>query len=383
MKTRLITALSFIMLISGNLFSQSYSTPPTDQTINPFWDFYATNYLNGPSAGMGNTGVASDNSISGVSLNPASLNLQKDKSQLSVQFTYKTTQPWMENLGFGGLDLKPYFLSVSAAFAYRINKHWQTGLVYSNPASMYFSEQIIRTDEFGNEIGRYDAYQKYAIHSITVPLVFSLEKFRFGINFNYSIYSNRENLPVGGAGGTITNTDFNGSFGKFNAQFGILFLPINNFSIGVAVTPELRAEYSYNYPSFVSDQSVRAIFPWKLAAGMEYRIQKSGWRFDADYNYARTKALDGLKDRNDVNIGAEYTVNQQYKVRAGFFTLFDFRKDSPFLTDPAGFYDQYFVTVGGSMKLKHMQIDLSILDSHISQRTIKNTYINAGISYNF
>ncbi len=376
MKTKFAASLSFIILLTGNLFSQSNSAPPTDQMMNPFWDFYATNYLNGPSAGMGNTGVASENNISGVNINPASLNMQKNRYQFSVQYDYKSTQPWLTGLNVGNINLKQNYFSGSAAFGFRVNKYFQTGVVYSNPASLYLDlGAIIQTNEFGAEIGRYDGYEKYAIQSFSVPLVFTIKKFSVGLNLNYSYFSNA--LSLGTAGDAV------GSFGKFNGQFGVQFRPSERLSFGLAVTPELRAEFKYTLPAGGTDAGERSIYPWKLAAGVQYIIPESRLRFEADYNYARTKALDELKDRNDFNFGAEYMVNEKYSVRAGFFTLRDYRNPNLQFGDPIGNYDQYFVTIGGSMKLKKMQFDLSLLDSHISQGTIKNTYVNAGISYNF
>src|SRR6266496_4490865 len=93
---KIIFAVLFLFLLSNsiNSFSQNSQENPM---ISPFWDFYSTNYLNGTSSGKGNTGVATDNDISGAALNPATINF-KNKYQVNIQYTYKTRQPWPPTL---------------------------------------------------------------------------------------------------------------------------------------------------------------------------------------------------------------------------------------------------------------------------------------------
>ena len=375
-------SLEIIFLIAILFSSTLYSQPapnPQDVIINPFWEFYTANYLSTVSAGRGFTGVASINDISGSSLNPASVYIDK-KYQVNVQYTYKTDQPWLPGLS-SSLNLKHLPPSLSAAFGYRINKTFQTGFIYSNPQSMNFDlGVIIRTDEFGNEIGRYDGYEKYSTNSFSIPFVYTGKRISLGLNLNYTMFTSKSNIQ---SGISVSNSDLTASTNRFNIDAGFLFKLSNNFSIGGKVTPGYLSKVKYTFSDGTVTENSNARFPWKASAGLEYTNPDKRLRLDLDYSFEGTSSVSELKNRNDFHFGGEYDINKIWTARAGFFTLMDYRNSSVNFLDPVGKYDQLFFSLGSTVKFNSLKISLAILDSHISPGMIKNTYLNAGATYNF
>src|SRR5918912_3580903 len=99
------TIITFLAILLSIHVTLSQSSSNEDIIISPFWDFYSTNYLSTKSSGKGYTGIASENDISGILLNPASVTFDT-KYQMNVQYTFKTRQPWLTSLGLSDLALK-------------------------------------------------------------------------------------------------------------------------------------------------------------------------------------------------------------------------------------------------------------------------------------
>lgn len=381
MKT--LTALS-MLLFSFISFSQ---VRYDDFYLNSFFDFYSNNYLNTESSGRGFTGIAFDNDISGIILNPATVSLDK-KYQLNFQYTFKNKQPWLESIGINDVSLKQQLFSGSAGFGWKVSKSFQTGFVYNNPQSMYFAlGEMIRTDEFGNELGRFDMYQNITRHSFNIPLIFKTGNFSSALNVNY-IYSvftmpgesfSTINNPEGYSG-----SDTKGSVNYFKADIGLLYNFSKSVSAGLTVSSGMVSDVTYKYPDG-SSETGQATLPWKSGIGFKYSIPGSSWKVGFDYVYNRTSAIRNLRDRHDFHIGTDGYVNKNLILRAGFFTLFDNRVNDTSVSwiDKPGEYDQYFITLGGSYIHKNTKFNLALLTSQISSGKIKNLYINGGVTFNF
>lgn len=129
LKTCIVIAL---IVLSGKVFSQGESAVPF-LLIGP-------NSLN---SGMGETGTGLINDASAMFWNPAGLGFQKG-IQVSI-----THSPWLPGLGLS--DLFYDFLAAK----YHLKKLKGTlgvSITYLNIG------KIIKTDEFGNEIGDYQAF---------------------------------------------------------------------------------------------------------------------------------------------------------------------------------------------------------------------------------
>lgn len=357
-----------------------------DFIITPFWDFYTTNYLSTQSSGRGFTGIASVNDISGILLNPASINIP-NKYQINVQYTYKTRQQWLPSINLPDLAIKQQLFSGSIGFGYRINKQFQTGFIYNNPSSLYFNiGPIIQTNEYGNEIGRYDLYYDLVNHSFNVPFVYTSNEFSLGLNLNYLI--SRYIIPRGGIttignpSGYSTGDNFSATASIFKAHAGFIYNFMNGLSIGATVSSGGKSTAKYKYPDGTEISNVKVNFPWKAGFGFQYSLPKTSWKISADYNYTNTSVQNNLKDRHDFHFGVENVLNNHWTVRGGFFTLLDYRNNNLMWLDPVGDYNQYFLTLGTSYQKNNFIFNLAVLTSQISTGIIKNTYVNAGLTFN-
>jgi hypothetical protein len=127
-----ICILSVIVLMSGRVFAQGESAVPF-LLIGP----------NSRNAAIGETGTGLINDASAMHWNPAGLGFQKG-TEISV-----THSPWLPGLGLG--DLFYDYLSGKYHIK-KLNGTIGVSITYLNIG------KIIRTDEFGNEIGSYQAF---------------------------------------------------------------------------------------------------------------------------------------------------------------------------------------------------------------------------------
>jgi len=366
-----IKYLTLALIFSSiSLFSQDYY----DVMINPFWDFYSNNYLNAISSGKGYTGISENGNISSTRLNPAALDIT-NKFQADLQYTYKTEQPWLEYIA-DDINLTPNIFSLSAGFGYKINKNFNVGILYSNPSSITLDlGKIIITNEFGQEIGSYEAYEKYETHSFSVPLACIIENFRFGVNLNYTLHRRYLNFD---------DSIYTGKFDKFNFQAGVIYRPIKHLSFGASFTPQISGNSENSFEHVAQEEETKVLMPMTFTVGFDYMFKGNFLKIAGDYTYVNLSARDNLKDRNQVHFGIEYIVNKNWEVRTGFFTFADPRDLSGNnWGNPQDNYDQVFLTIGTTYKISGFGISLAIMDSHISSGIIKNTFANAGINYDF
>ena len=128
-KVKIGCIIVFLLIVSGRAFSQGESAVPF-LLIGP----------NSGNAGMAETGAGLVNDASAMYWNPAGLGFLKG---IEVSITHS---PWLPGLGLG--DLFYDYLSAK----YHLKKLGGTlgmSITYLNIGT------IIRTDEFGNEIGQY------------------------------------------------------------------------------------------------------------------------------------------------------------------------------------------------------------------------------------
>ncbi len=378
------TLLALIFIFFSTVTFSQYD----DYRFNSFFEFYTNNYLNTESSGRGFTGLAFENDISGLIINPATVTLNK-KYQLNFQYTFKGRQPWLENMGFNDIGLKHQLFSASAGFGWKVNKNFQTGFVYSNPQGMYFDlGEIIRTDEFGNELGRYDGYENISKHSFSIPLIINAGSLTSAVNLNY-IYA-RFSTPgvlfttIEYPNGNSNVDDFTGHTNIFKTDIGLMYKLSQFLTAGISVSTGMITNNTYKLPDG-SRETTHSTIPWKGGTGFSYLIPNSQWKIGFDYIYNRTSAIRNLKDRHDFHLGTEGPVNKNVIFRAGFFTMLDNRIDNGSVDwfDKPGDYDQYFITLGGSYINKDTKYNLALMTSQISPGKIKNLIINGGVTFNF
>lgn len=124
--------VAVLVVLSGKLFAQGESAVPF-LLIGP-------NSLN---AGMGETGTGMINDASAMFWNPAGLGFQKG-SQVSI-----THSPWLPGLGLSDLF---YDYLAGKYYMKKLKGTLGVSITYLNIGT------IIQTDEFGNQIGEYKAF---------------------------------------------------------------------------------------------------------------------------------------------------------------------------------------------------------------------------------
>ena len=124
--------IAVLLFIAGNLFAQGESAVPF-LLIGP----------NSSNAGMAETGGGLVNDAAAMFWNPAGLAFQKG-TEVSI-----THSPWLPGLGLGDLF---YDYLAAKHYVKKLNGTLGVSITYLNIG------KIIRTDEFGNEIGEYQAF---------------------------------------------------------------------------------------------------------------------------------------------------------------------------------------------------------------------------------
>jgi hypothetical protein len=286
-------AAVFVALFALPLFSQT----DDDVTINPFWSFYSENYLDAVSSGRGSTGIGSTGNLSSVYHNPASVDLPMNY-QVDIQYTYRTNQDWLRELNIDDLYLKQNPFSGSIGIGIKFGKNFQTGFLYGNPNSHTLNiGEIIETNEFGQETGRYNAEEKYIVHSFSIPLVYNLGNLRLGLNLNYSLHRRHAGL---------SNDEFTGKFDRFNIQSGIIYKPVKQLSIGVTFVPEATGKVTGSSNATFPREITTATIPLKAGAGLKYTFNGNGLSLSGDFVYRHTSSRDALKSSipstEDLNI---------------------------------------------------------------------------------
>lgn len=353
-----------------NIYSQNY-----DILINSYWNFYSDNHLDAVSSGKGRTGIGSVGDITSSGMNPASFEIE-NKYQVSLQYTYKTNQPWLQQLGLNDLYLKQNILSGLAGFGYKINKNFNVGLIYSNPHSMDINiGDVIITNEFGEEQGRYEAVERYSSHNFSVPLSYKFNRFRIGISLNYTLHRRYFNTQY---------ENFVIKFDRFNADAGILVDIIDGLSFGLKFRPEAKGQAKYHSDiNPLYDEYTNVILPMQIGTGISYTIPLNKLNFAIDYTFIQGSKLEGQVDQHWFNFGIQYPLNRYWTIRGGFFNTPEPRDLNSNYGNLQESYSQLFLTAGASVRSDIAVFTLAVMDSHISSATLKYTFINGGLNLNF
>ncbi|MBK8553775.1 MAG: hypothetical protein IPL53_23085 [Ignavibacteria bacterium] len=378
MKTLFLTIIC-LLLSSTSAFSQGIGDQ-NSYLFSPFFDFYTVNYLSSKEAGKGFTGIAGDNDISGTILNPASLEL-KNKFQVYGEYIFKSNASIEPYYSDGLKELHPTML---AGIGYKISKDFSVGVLYENEKSFKWDLGPV-TNEFGEPTGD-NVINDFSISSVSVPIVYDFVGIlKFGVNLNYNFYSSEYTA------GSRSQFNRKESFQKFIPDFGIIYKPIKSLSFGAVFTPQTSEIVEVVYTDTIIPNETYSkpnYFPLKFGFGIDYTFDKTPLTISADYNFENTSTDDNLTDRNDFNFGLEYIINKTVTVRTGFFTLQDMRdfddEENFYIYPDPGSYSQTFGTIGATFNINEVNLNLSILDSHLfSAGRIEQTQVNFGIGYDF
>lgn len=350
--------LAAIVVLSGKAFAQGESAVPF-LLIGP-------NSLN---AGMGETGTGMVNDAAAMFWNPAGLGFQKG-TQVSI-----THSPWLPGLGLSDLF-----------YDYLSGKHYVKKLKGTLGVSITYLNigKIIQTDEFGNEIGTYQAFDGALAVGYGTKVTKDLA---FGIVTRF-IYSKLAVSPVGSERGTGIAYDLSFDLStlwkpaktklKFiNNRLGI---GVNLSNIGPKVTyvdnaqadplpTNLRLGFAYDiYQSEFNNFTVTADFAKLL-------VKRNGKESDPVYKGIFTSFSGGFGNvmkSIQSSVGAEYWYGNPKLIglRGGFF-----------YEDPDR-GKRKFITLGASIRYSMYGFDFSYISTIEENHPLANT-LRFTLSVNF
>jgi len=351
--------LAVFIVLSGRVFAQGESAVPF-LLIGP-------NSLN---AGMGETGTGMINDASAMFWNPAGLGFQKG-TQVSI-----THSPWLPGLGLSDLF---YDFLAGKYYMKKLKGTLGVSITYLNIG------KIIQTDEFGNEIGNYQAFDG----ALAVGYGTKVSRdVGVGVVTRF-IYSKLAVDPVAGEQGTGTAYDLSFDLSmlwrpsktkmKFlNNKFG---LGVNLSNIGPKVTyvdndqadplpTNLRLGFAYDiYQSEFNNLTLTADFAKLLVKRREDGVS------DPVYKGIFTSfggGIDNVMKSIQSSVGAEYWYGNPKLIglRGGFF-----------YEDPDR-GKRKFITLGASIRYSMYGFDFSYINTIEENHPLANT-LRFTLSVNF
>lgn len=351
--------LAAMLLLSGRIYAQGESAVPF-LLIGP-------NSLN---AGMGETGTGMINDASAMFWNPAGLGFQKG-NQVSI-----THSPWLPGLGLSDLF-----------YDYLAGKYYLKKLKGTIGVSITYLNigKIIKTDEFGNEIGDYQAFDG----ALAVGYGTKVTKdMAVGIVTRF-IYSKLAVDPVAGEQGTGTAYDlsFDISMLYRPSKTKLKFLN-NKFGVGVNLS-NIGPKVTY------VDNAQADPLPTNLRLGLAYDIYQSEYNnltLTADFAKLLVKrrengesdpvykgiftsfsgGIDNVMKSIQSSVGAEYWYGNPKLIglRGGFF-----------YEDPDR-GKRKFITLGASIRYSMYGFDFSYINTIEENHPLANT-LRFTLSVNF
>ena len=351
--------LAAVVVLSGRIFAQGESAVPF-LLIGP-------NSLN---AGMGETGTGMINDASAMFWNPAGLGFQKG-TQVSI-----THSPWLPGLGLSDLF-----------YDYLAGKYYMKKLKGTLGVSVTYLNigTIIQTDEFGNEIGKYQAFDGALAVGYGTKVTKDLG---VGVVTRF-IYSKLAVDPVAGEQGTGTAYDLSFDISalyrpsktklKFlNNKFGV---GVNLSNIGPKVTyvdndqadplpTNLRLGLAYDiYQSEYNNLTITADFAKLLVK------RRDNGESDPVYKGIFTSfggGIDNVMKSIQSSVGAEYWYGNPKLIglRGGFF-----------YEDPDR-GKRKFITLGASIRYSMYGFDFSYINTIEENHPLANT-LRFTLSVNF
>ena len=352
-------ALTVLVVLSGSVFAQGESAVPF-LLIGP----------NSGNSGMGETGTGLINDASAMFWNPAGLGFQKG-NQVSI-----THSPWLPGLGLSDLF-----------YDYLAGKYYLKKLKGTVGVSITYLNigEIIQTDEFGNEIGSYQAFDGALAVGYGTKVNRDLG---VGIVTRF-IYSKLAVDPVAGEKGTGTAYDLSFDISglwkptKTKIKFidNKLGIGLNLSNIGPKVTyvddaqadplpTNLRLGFGYDvYQSEYNNLTLTLDFAKLLVK------RREGGESDPVYKGIFTSfggGFDNVMKSIQTSVGAEYWYGNPKLIglRGGFF-----------YEDPNR-GKRKFITLGASIRYSLYGFDFSYINTIEENHPLANT-LRFTLSVNF
>jgi hypothetical protein len=359
---KILIIITIIINFSICGFAQIYE----EKLMSIYTDFYSPNNLSAYSCGMGLTGIAGNNDISGITLNPASFYI-KNKYEIKSEFAYKNKVNYLGSDQYHYMQIHP---AVGLFLGYKISNKFLTGFSYRNDNT--YVQRYYKNFPLS-----------YYTYTLTIPFVYRTDLFSAGVNFNYIFYEGNFFRSYT----TDTIVGLRTTFGRFVPDFGIQINPIPEITLGLTYTPGFSKTIVKEWNSVGSglpNDTTATNYPSKFGFGIQVRLLENLIKIEADYRFENNSKTITLNHRNNYYFGANFLVTKNWELRTGFFTQIFGHEDYRIIIGEAEDYDQYFITFGTGYKYKNFEIDLSFMNSTLLSDSFEaHSKFNCGIGYCF
>ncbi len=378
-------------LCSSVLAQTNVSIITYDPFFTPFTDFYASHKLSVVSGGRGYAGLADEGGPEFSLMNPASLN---NKGLIfSAGYNYKTDMEW-----YPGAKFTAYQPPLLAGLGFSMFDKLNIGALYYDKSNFkfvvdlsdYYLEDSTTIREDDSDLSSLILIDEIYQRTISIPISFCFNKyFKVGVDFDYSFFFHKfyvEKTP---------DSYEKASFELLTTTLGLNIKPTDDIAFGFTFSPEYKKQFTTervfafilpdtSWPDDLYNDTIlepkENKFPLSAGLGIKYLLSEKIKLF-ADYHFVNASIYPYYFDRHDINIGVEY-LHKKTTLRAGAFTLMDFRKPDMWLQESAGTEHQYFLTGGASYPFGPVEINLSLMDNHLlSPGNLKQTQISCGLNY--
>ena len=354
---------SFVMLISTII-----KVDDINYYYHPELSFYSDNFLSVTSAGKGYTGTGSFGSIETSLLNPASL-LVNSSFQLYFESGTKSDMDYIPEYR-DDYTLKPYKNSSLIGLSFKPIQNINMGIIYGSKNSVNFDlVSFIYDSTYETVVDSFANYIKKTTKIVSVPISYHLDNFTIGMGVNFEIYDVKTLNPLFDNYGSYELIKTTSDAILFKPSFGFISKLNDQFQIGssfiASVSKSTIMDYKWYELKFKENT-----FPWELRSGVNYSPKNTPINFNLDYRHIHTSEYEDLLNRNDFFVGSEYVYKEQ-TLRIGYFSQVEFRDTNKKYSEDEYWWldtkkhDKHFLTFGGTINWKSIQLSLAYLTSAI------------------
>jgi hypothetical protein len=343
----------------------------------------------------GGASIAEYGIPTGAFNNPAGIDY--DELTLYAEFGKRLNTKWRCDFDFDGQFIMPAYVSAAKPFG-----NWNIELGCMNYYDFVLKNQYeITTVEHPEGTGEFFNFEK----NINIYSFFGAGSYTFnehislGLTVGLNYLNQYEKLP----GSTAEGNGFGALF-----SFGVLFSPVNNFSIGTNLKFLTDIDYDMKSnenvilfdPDTTDQVNIVAIdskkypssakFPWTFEIGINYKpvpfvkllamLEYQDW----------SDVTDNIDNEVQIHLGAEISTFQSLAFRLGYFTMNDIEIFSEEILN------QQFLSFGIKWSVNNkINLSASVMTSNLfnneefeeyygeDEEQFHQTYISAGILYSF
>ena len=356
---------------------------------------YQLNEQGARAVGMGGAFAATASDPSAIYFNPAGLAFQNGMNILGgINFIMPSTTYSPASGSFmqsGSISTNSQvFTPFNIYGSYQISDQIVVGLGIYNPFGLgtqwpdLWGQTLTVAPYYGNYLGSYlSVNANIATYYFNPTIAYKINddlSIGLGVSYVYATVDMTKSIPLGfinpALNGLNGNNELKGTGNGFNADLGIIYKPFDKLSLGLSYRMTTKIDFSGN-ATYTNMNALAAGFPngtgtatlpmpGNLYFGIAYMLSPD-LRIEGDFQYVQWSSYDKLQinlpapagtvsyaknwsDEPLLRIGVEYTLNENWTVRAG--AIEDMTPQAANTTEPMlPDADRTDLTIGGSCKI--------------------------------